>query len=290
MGSVIAQRLEELGTDLIVFNRSPERSREFAERAIAVAESPADAAARADIVITVLSDGRALEDTMLGEQGVLTPGSSMQPPAVVIDMSTTDVAASQAVSARASELGIPFLRAPVSGNPSVVAAGKLTILVSGPATAFEQHRDLLAKIGPTIFYLGDGEQARIMKLALNLMVGGTIGLLAEALVMGEAHGLDRAAMLEVMGSSAVGSPLVKYKTPALVAKDYTSTFSVQLMRKDLDLVLAAAKDAGVPVTIAAVLQQLVDGCIELGMGDLDFAALVPRLQREAGQIADVPFD
>jgi 3-hydroxyisobutyrate dehydrogenase-like beta-hydroxyacid dehydrogenase len=122
-----------------------------------------------------------------------------------------------------------------------------------------------------------------MKLALNTMIAGTAELMAEALVLGEANGLDRAQMLEVMGQSAVGSPFVKYKTAALVANDYSTTFSSAMMFKDLALALECANGAGVPLPVAACIQQLVRGCMSSGMADLDLMALVLRLEREAGR-------
>jgi 3-hydroxyisobutyrate dehydrogenase-like beta-hydroxyacid dehydrogenase len=140
---------------------------------------------------------------------------------------------------------------------------------------------MLSDIGPKLFYVGDGEQARIVKLAINLMIAGTTQLMAEALVIGEKHGIDRATMLEVIGGSAIGSPFVKYKTDALIADDYSSTFTVTLMAKDLSLVRAAADEVDVPVALLERLQPLIDECIASGMGDLDFTALLPRLRRAA---------
>ena len=157
------------------------------------------------------------------------------------------------------------------------AAGHLAILASGDAAAFAGARPVLEAIGPALLELGAGEEARVMKLALNLMLAGTTQLLAEALVMGEAHGLGRARMLEVIGGSVVGSPFVKYKAPPLVAEDYTSTFSAAMMHKDLRLVVECAGAAGVPVPVTAIVQQLVQACIGSGMGELDFSVLVPRL-------------
>jgi 3-hydroxyisobutyrate dehydrogenase-like beta-hydroxyacid dehydrogenase len=279
MGAAIARRLEDAGAELAVYNRSTARAREFVDRGADLGATPADAASGTDVAISMVADGIAVDAVLLGEDGVL---AAEAPPPVVVDMSTIDVPASERVAARAAERGVAYLRAPVSGNPGVVAAGNLTILVSGDAGALARVRPVLEAIGPTVLHLGEGEQARVMKLALNLMVAGTAQLLAEALVLGEANGLERARMLDVIGASAVGSPLVKYKSAALAADDYTSTFSARLMHKDLQLVVECANSAGAPVPVTALVEQLVQGCIGSGMGDLDFAVLVPRLAREAG--------
>jgi 3-hydroxyisobutyrate dehydrogenase-like beta-hydroxyacid dehydrogenase len=280
MGTAIARRLEAAGVDLTVFNRSSPPTREFQERGIRVAVSPAEATADADLVISMLSDGPAVEAVLLGDRGVLSARSSRQ--RTIVEMSTIDVATSQRIAERAEQLGCGYLRAPVSGNPGVVAAGALTILVSGERQAFDTARGILLEIGPNIFYLGEAEEARVMKLALNLMVGGTMQLLAEALTMGESSGLVRAEMLDVIKGSVVGSPLVKYKAGPLVVDDYATTFSARLMHKDLGLAIQCANGAGVPLPATALVQQLLQGCIGLGLGELDFSVLLARLQREAG--------
>jgi 3-hydroxyisobutyrate dehydrogenase-like beta-hydroxyacid dehydrogenase len=287
MGTAIARRLEATGAELRAYNRTPQRAQEFAERGAAVAATPAEAGDGADLAITMLADGPAVDAVLRGPDGVL---SAAAPPPIVIDMSTIDLPTSARVAQAAQARGVAFLRAPVSGNPGVVAAGNLTILVSGDPDAFARTRPVLEAIGPTLVYLGAAEQARVMKLALNVMVAGTMQLLAEALVLGESHGLDRAEMLDVIGASAVGSPLVKYKSAALAADDYSTTFSASLMHKDLRLVVECANGAGVPVPVSALVGQLVQACIGSGMGGLDFAVLLPRLAREAGLTADLPGD
>ena len=287
MGTAIARRLLAAGADLSVYNRTPQKARELEAEGALAAPTPSAAAALADVAISMVADGPAVAAMLLGPDGVLQGDA---PPRIVIDMSTIDLPTSTRVAERARERGVAFLRAPVSGNPGVVAAGNLTILVSGDSTAFTEARPALEAIGPTVLYVGDGEQARVMKLALNVMVAGTMQLLAEALVLGEAHGLDRGEMLDVIGASAVGSPLVKYKSGPLAADDYTTTFSASLMHKDLRLVVECANGAGVPVPVTALVQQLVQACIGSGMGALDFAVLLPRLAREAGLTARLPVD
>ena len=175
-----------------------------------------------------------------------------------------------------------FLRAPVSGNAGVVAAGNLGIIVSGPRAVFDELAPTLRDIGPNLFYVGDGEQSRVVKLALNLVIGGTAELIAEALVLSERHGIGRREMLEVMGGSAIGSPFVKYKTEPLIADDYTTTFSARLLAKDLGLALDRAAESGVPLPLTTKTLALVQECIEQGLGDDDLTVLLPRLRREAG--------
>jgi 3-hydroxyisobutyrate dehydrogenase-like beta-hydroxyacid dehydrogenase len=268
MGAPIAERLLAAGHDVAVWNRTPAAANGFP----LVLGQPRDAWEHGDAAITMLADDAAVEAVLAplldGGRGGRT----------AIDMSTISVEGSAELAERASAAGVAFLRAPVSGNPSVVRAGTLGIVISGPRAAYDAYEPLLRDIGPNHFYVGDGERARVVKLALNLMIGGTSQLIAEALVLAERHGIGRAAMLEVMGGSAIGSPFVRYKTDALVADDYTSTFTVAGLRKDLDLALRA----DVPLPVTALVRELVQACIDDGMGGDDMMALLPRLRREAG--------
>ena len=280
MGEPIVRRLLGSGHAVTVFNRTASRADGLVELGAARAASPRDIWESADACITMIADDKALRAVMLADDGLLRDGP---PGRVVIDMSTVSVEASRAVAEAAGAAGVGYLRAPVSGNPSVVEAGNLTIMVSGDREAFERLEPALLDVGPHVFYLGPGEEARVLKLALNLMIAGTAELIAEALVLGEASGLDRATMLEVMGTSAAGSPFVKYKTAGLIADDYTATFTSSMMHKDLDLAIDAGDAVGVPLPVTATVRGLLEECIATGMGDADLMVLLPRLARAAGR-------
>jgi 3-hydroxyisobutyrate dehydrogenase-like beta-hydroxyacid dehydrogenase len=279
MGQPIARRLLGAGHELTVYNRSAEPAERLRNAGARVAPAPADLWADAEAVVCMIADDDALAAVTEGAGGLLS-----NPPAarVLIEMSTVSVRGSKRLAQAAERAGVAYLRAPVTGNPSVVDAGNLGIMVSGDVGAFERLEPMLRDIGPNVFYLGPGEEARVMKLALQVLIAGTAQLIAEALTLGEANGLDRARMLEVMAASAVGSPFVKYKTAALVADDYSPTFSSMAMHKDLSLLLDCANGAGVPLPVSSLVQQLVLGCMSSGMADLDLMSLLPRLQREAG--------
>jgi 3-hydroxyisobutyrate dehydrogenase-like beta-hydroxyacid dehydrogenase len=278
MGAAIARRIEGAGHELFVWNRSPGPADEFVERGATLLESPAAALQLAEVAITMVADPAAVEAVTLGPNGILTGASE----GTLIDMSTISVESSELVAAEAERRGVSFLRAPVSGNAGVVAAGNLGIIVSGPRAVFDELTPMLRDIGPNLFYVGDAEQSRVVKLALNLVIGGTAELLAEALVLSERHGIARRDMLEVMGGSAIGSPFVKYKTEPLIANDYTTTFSARLLAKDLGLALDRAEASGVPLPLTEATLDLVRDCIAQGMGDDDLTVLLPRLRAEAG--------
>jgi 3-hydroxyisobutyrate dehydrogenase-like beta-hydroxyacid dehydrogenase len=279
MGSAIAERLVEAGHELSVWNRTRSVAERFAASRAVVLDTPADAWQHCDVAIVMLADTAAVEAVLLGPEGLLSGDATGR---TIIDMSTISAERSACIAERANELGVSFLRAPVTGNPSVVSAGNLGIMISGPRSAYVGVTALLRDIGPNHFFVGEADEARVVKLAVNLVLAGTTQLLGEALVMGERTGIDRGTMLRVISGSAIGSPFVKYKTDALIAGDYASTFTSRGMEKDVRLALECANGAGVPLPVTALVQQLLRGCISSGMGDIDFTALVPRLRREAG--------
>ncbi|MFL5981847.1 MAG: NAD(P)-dependent oxidoreductase [Gaiellaceae bacterium] len=272
MGTAIAERLLEAGFPLAVHNRTRGKAEPLAARGAAVAESAADLAAQADVVLTSVADDDALE--AIAEEVL----AGARAGTVLVDLSTVSPAASARVASRAASASVEYLRAPVSGNPTVVRAGNLSFIVSGRAETLARVEPVIRAIGPTIHYVGDAEQARIVKLAVNLMIAGLAQLMSEALVLGEAAGVSRAALLDVMGTSAVGAPFVKYKTEPLLNDDYSATFTTALMEKDIDLVLEAADDNAVELPLAHELKTLLRAASEAGYTDDDFIALFLSLR------------
>jgi 3-hydroxyisobutyrate dehydrogenase-like beta-hydroxyacid dehydrogenase len=285
MGRALAARLLDQGYEVTVWNRSPGPAEEIQGRGARAAVDLPSVWAPNRPVITFLADDDAVGAVCLGEGGLL---ASAPDGGVLIEMSTISAPCSARIADAAAAAGVGYLRAPVSGNPGVITAGRLGIMVSGDRSLFDAARELLLAIGPQVHYVGDREQARIMKLALNAMIAGTTQLLAEAITLGEASGLDRADMLEVLAGSAIASPFIAYKTAPLVRRDYTATFSTALLAKDLGLALDAAAAANVPLPVTENVRSLTDAACAEALGDLDFTALLPHLQHLAGQPADVP--
>jgi 3-hydroxyisobutyrate dehydrogenase-like beta-hydroxyacid dehydrogenase len=277
MGSAFAERLLDAGYDLVVHNRNRAKTVPLAARGAAVAETAADLAAAVDIVLTSLSDDGAFESVAASVTGAARPGT------VLVDLSTVSPGASARVAELAELASLPYLRAPVSGNPGVVRAGNLAFIVSGPRSALERAEPVLLAIGPTVHVVGDAEQARVVKLAINLVIAGLAQLMSEALVLGESAGVSRAALLETMGNSAAGAPFVKYKTDPLLRDDYSATFTTNLMEKDVDLVLEVAEAASVRLPLAGELKALLRSAIEAGYGDDDFMALFLHLRSASDQ-------
>lgn len=275
MGTAIAERLLAAGYELAVHNRSLEKAEPLRAHGAAVFATPAELAASVDLVLTSVADDEALESVA----NVVT--GAARPETVLVDMSTVSPAASARVAMLADAAGLLYVRAPVSGNPSVVRAGNLIFITSGPHEALERATPTLLAIGRTIHEVGKGEQARVVKLAINLVIAGLAELMAEALVLSEACGVTRAALLETMGDSAAGAPFVRYKTEPLLRDDYSATFTTRLMAKDVDLVLDEAASAGVSLPVAAELKRRIGAAIDAGYGDDDFMALYPNLRNHS---------
>ena len=276
MGTAFAERLLDAGYPLVVSNRTPEKAEALAARGASVAASPAGLAEQAEVILTSLADDDAFESVTAEALAAARPGS------VLVDLSTVSPAASARVAERAEAASVGYVRAPVSGNPSVVRAGNLSFIVSGADDDIDRAEPILLAIGPTVHRVGEGEQARIVKLAINLMIAGLAQLMSEALVLGEAADVPRAALLEVMGSSAVGAPFVRYKTEPLVHDDFSATFTTALMEKDIDLALDAADEAGVELPLTKEMKSHLRAAIEAGYADDDFIVLFQHLRSTSG--------
>lgn len=280
MGYALCERMLEAGVDLWVYNRTRSKAEPLAAKGAKVVDSPADLAER-EIVFTMVAGPEDVMAVTVGENGVLSRADSR--PKVIIDATTIDPATSQELTSRAAELGTAVVAAPVSGNPKVVKSGRLTSVVSGPRDAYELALPYMECFGRKITYVGDGDQARLVKICHNLMLGVVTQSMAEITMLAEAAGVSRADFLDFLNDSVMGSTFTKYKTPAFVNLDYTPTFTWHLLRKDFELGLASGRELDVPLPTAALVHQIVVDGIGRGWGDQDFAALLSRLAEGAGR-------
>jgi 3-hydroxyisobutyrate dehydrogenase-like beta-hydroxyacid dehydrogenase len=184
--------------------------------------------------------------------------------------------------AACAERGVGFLAAPVSGNGKVVAAGRLTLVVSGPEQTWLEVAPLLNQLGQGATYVGEGDLARLVKICHNVMLGVVTQCLAEITVLAEKGGVPRAAFLEFLNNSVMGSTFTRYKSPAFVHLDYTPTFTPLLLRKDFDLGFAAGHDLDVPMPVAAAAAAAVQAAVSTGRVDEDFAILLELQARSSG--------
>lgn len=278
MGSAMAERLLAAGFDLAVYNRTREKTDALAARGAEVVRTVAELASRDVVFVTVASSDDLLE-VLGGETGLFAGGSS---PSVVVDCSTVSQEASAEARMLAETRSVAFLAAPVSGNPKVARAGKLTMAVSGPRDAFDAVHPYLTTVAREATYVGEGDVARLVKLCHNLLLGVVIESLVEITVLAEKGGVRRHDLLAFLNDSVMGSMFTGYKTPALVNLDFAPTFTTRLLHKDFDLGLDAARALETPMPVAALVHQLLQAGIGEGIGDMDFASIIQLVARAAG--------
>jgi 3-hydroxyisobutyrate dehydrogenase len=279
MGHALAGRLLAAGHDVAVFNRTRAKAESLESEGATVVDAPAELADR-EVVFTMVAGPDDFKEVVLGPSGVLAGNGSA--PAVIVDMTTVSPEASEAVRDEAAQHGVALIAAPVSGNPKVVEAGLVTLVASGPREAFDRVAPLLDLLGAGVTYVGDGEKARLAKICHNLMLGVVAQCMAEITVLAEKGGMSRAAFLDFLNNSVMGSMFTRYKTPAYVNLDFTPTFTPLLLRKDFDLGFQAARELDVPMPVAAAAQQAIQALIGSGHTDEDFAALLEQQARASG--------
>jgi 3-hydroxyisobutyrate dehydrogenase-like beta-hydroxyacid dehydrogenase len=285
MGAALSRRLLSQGVDVSVWNRTPTAADDLVAAGASRVTGLGSVWDAADTVFTFLADDRAVEAVCLGDNGLVEAAHAG---ALLVEMSTISPAASMSLATGAAARGLHYLRCPVSGNPGVLAAGNLTLIVSGERSAFEDANELLSLLGSTVIYVGGSDEARVIKLAVNAMLAATAEMLAESITLCEAAGVDRSVLLDVLTHSAVGSPIIAYKRDPLNRRDYSATFTTAMLAKDLQLVASVGETVDVPLPVTSLVAKLVKDSCDEQLGDLDFLALLPHLQALAGRPTDVP--
>jgi 3-hydroxyisobutyrate dehydrogenase len=276
MGAELVRRLLAAGCEVSVYNRTRAKAQPLAALGAKIVDSAADLGS-SDIVFATVGTSQDLVDAVLGPAGLMSEAAA---PSILVDCSTISAEVSARIRRDVTARGTELLAAPVMGNPRVARAGRLTLAVSGPRAAFDAAEPYLNLLGAGATYVGEDELARIVKLCHNLFLGTVAQSMAEITVLAEKSGVTRQAFLACINSSVMGSLFTHYKAPAYVNLDFTPTFTATLLRKDFDLGLAAAREREVPLPVAALVHQIVQGLVGRGYGEQDFAALL-RLQAES---------
>ena len=254
MGYPMAERLLKAGYDVSIWNRTRSKAEPLAKLGGKIVDKPSDLA-ETDVVFSIVAEGKDVEQVYFGKDGVL---SGNKTPGIFVDCSTIAVEESVEVRKRLKERGSDFICAPVSGNAKVIKAGKLSSVCSGPEASYKKVADMIKVFAPKgVSYVGDGELARVCKIAHNVMLGVVIQNLIEITLLTNKMGVPRQAFLSFLNNSVMGSMFTAYKSPALVNLDWTTTFTPELLRKDLDLGLALADEADVPMPVTAATRAIL---------------------------------
>jgi 3-hydroxyisobutyrate dehydrogenase len=289
MGFAMAERLAKAGYDLSVWNRTKAKAEPLTKSGAKVVDKLGDLAG-VDVLFSIVSAGPDLDEVYFGKSGVVTTGGNKLPK-IFVDCSTIAVEESVAVRTRLKERGSDFICAPVSGNAKVIKAGKLSSVASGPEAAFRTVESMIKAFAPRgVSYVGEGELARVCKIAHNVMLGVVIENLIEITLLTNKMGVPRQAFLSFLNNSVMGSMFTAYKSPALVNLDWTTTFTPELLRKDLDLGLGLAREMDVPMPVTALTREVLQnhfGAARLQKNPAeylqkDFAALMETMALAAG--------
>lgn len=292
MGSAMAQRLLKAGYTMRVWNRTRAKAVPLAAYGALVTERRSELRSQ-DVIFTMLASGKDLKEVLLGEDGVATSESARRTDAdpIVVDCSTIGADESAEIADELAARGRQFLSAPVSGNPRCVEAGILSSIVSGPRTAFERVEKLIETFAPRgVIYAGDGQVARTCKVAHNVFLAAMIENLMEVTLVAQKAGVSRHAFLHFINASVAGSVFTRYKSSALVNLDFATTFTIDLLRKDVDLGLAAARRLNVAMPVTAALREVIQAHFGVASRQSDpdaylaqdFTALIETLAMQAG--------
>lgn len=284
MGEAMVKRLLKAGFGVSVWNRTRSKAEPLAEYGADIARHKTDLAG-CEVVFTMVSTTDDLQEVLFGEGGLVT---GAQKPQVVVDSSSISQEGSAEIRSRLEAMGVAYLCTPVSGNAKVAKAGKLLIVASGPKALYDKAQPYLQAMGRKAMWVGEGELARIWKIAHNTMFGVVIQNLCEITVLAEKAGIPRHVFLESINDSVLGSMYTRYKTPMLVNLTFDQvTFTPKLLLKDMDLGMGAARAYGVAMPAAAATRESVARLVGRGWDDIDFAVLLAETANDAG-LALVP--
>ena len=279
MGQGMAHNLMKAGFPLTVWNRAAAKMQPFIEAGAQAAASPADLAARNEVIMVCVSDTPDVEAVILGEQGVL---AGVKPGSLVIDCSTISPQTTQRLNATLAARDVSMLDAPVSGGSEGAAKGTLSIMVGGEAAAFERGLPVLQAIGQKITHVGPSGAGQVVKLVNQILVVGNMLAVAEGLMFAQASGVDLATTIEAISGGAAGSWMLSQRGPQVIQRDWRPGFTIDLQQKDVRLVLKAADDMGVPLPGTALIHQLYRTLQARGLGGEGNHALVKALEYLAG--------
>ncbi|MQA07691.1 MAG: 2-hydroxy-3-oxopropionate reductase [Pseudonocardiaceae bacterium] len=280
MGGPMAANLVRAGYDVVGYNRSRSKVDDLVAAGGKAASSVAEAVRGADVIVTMLPDSPDVRTVVLGENGVLANASDG---ALLVDCSTIRPDVSRDVADAASGNGIRALDAPVSGGEQGAIDGTLSIMVGGPADAFDAAKPVLDVLGGTVVHVGPSGAGQTVKAANQLIVAGTIELVAESLVFLKAHGVDTEAAIRVLAGGLAGNRILDRKAAAMTSREFTPGFRVELHHKDLGIVTSAAREAGVVIPLGAAVAELMAALNARGDGALDHGALLKLVELLSGR-------
>jgi 3-hydroxyisobutyrate dehydrogenase-like beta-hydroxyacid dehydrogenase len=279
MGQGIVPRLLDAGHTVTGWNRTESKAAALIELGMAWGATPRETAAASDVVFSIVTDSKAVEQVALGDDGVI---AGLAPGGIFLDMSTIDPDVSRRIAAEFADRGLTMLDAPLSGSPITLEQGKASVMVGGDREAFERVEDVLLAIGPKVSYIGESGLAVQMKVAINLALIVEMVAFCEAVALAEKGGVPRDVAVDAMLKSVVASPVMGYRGPFILDMPDTPLADVTLQQKDMILALEIARRSGVPVPLAAAANEMLNACRGRGIDHRDFVTVFDVYHMLAG--------
>jgi 3-hydroxyisobutyrate dehydrogenase len=282
LGNAVGLHLLDSDFKLIVFNRTKIKTKELANHGAVVVDSPKEVAKTSDLVLTIVKDANAVKEISFGKNGIV---EGKHENLIVADMSTINPNSSKQIAEQFSKYGIIMLDTPVMGGPNVAIDGKLVLMAAGNKNAFDKHKKIFETIANKIFFLGPNGTAHSVKLAMNLQIGMLALALSEGITLSIAAGLDPKVFLSILNSTYFKTGMSENKAYSMIKDEYSPTFTLSNLKKDLDTINEAAKEFGINLPMATKANEIYKKAIDAGFGDLDYTGILSYLKKTA-KLAD----
>lgn len=276
LGRAVATRLLKSGYQLTVYNRTREKADQLKTLGAIVVDSPKDVAKSSDLVITIVKDAQAVEDVSFGKNGIV---DGKHDGLVIADMSTTNPVSTRDIAKKYMEKEIPMLDTPVMGGPIQAENGELVIMVGGNKTVYENHKKIFDVIGNKTFYLGANGSGHTMKLAMNLQIAMLALSLSESITLVRGASLDPEIFLEILNSTYFKTGMSVNKGPKMIKGDFKPTFTLKMMKKDLDTINQTAEKFNLDLPMTTLANKLYQDAMDNGFGDLDYTGILEFVKK-----------
>lgn len=270
MGAPMGANLLKAGFPLVVWNRTIEKARKLVDEGALLGKSPEDVASRCEVLLTIVSDPPALEEVLWGEQGAL---AGLKKGSLLIDSSTVSPALARKVAQACSQKAVDFLDAPVTGGTWGAEKGELVFMIGGKKETLERAEPILQAVGKRFFLLGPNGAGQTVKLAMNLILALEVEALAEGLELVTSSGVEPTKLIEVLQSSMGRAPVLDVKAPVILKRDFSPSFPLRLMHKDIRLAMELAKENGIELPAGAAAYQAYSVVKTRAKTDVDYAAI-----------------
>ena len=278
LGKAVGLHLLESGYQLTVFNRTKSKTEELAEHGANVLESPKEVAKKSDLIFTIVKDANAVKEVSFAKNGII---DGKHDNLIIADMSTINPNASREIAKQFSQYGITMLDTPVMGGPNVAINGKLVLMASGDKDAYEKHKKIFEVIANKIFFLGENGTAHSVKLSMNLQISMLALALSEGITLARGAGVEPEVFLSILNSTYFKTGMSENKAYKMIKDEFSPTFTLSNLKKDLDTINEAAKEFGLYLPMTTKANEIYKKAVEEGFGDLDYTGILAYLKKVA---------